>query len=58
MWANLNQNDLILHHVIPVGIEYIFEADLDNLVFVCFDCHIEIHQKDGCKIQDIKNYCI
>jgi 5-methylcytosine-specific restriction endonuclease McrA len=54
----LEQKDLILHHITPVADNYMFEADPDNLIFVCKDCHTKLHQKDGCQIGQLRDYSI
>ena len=54
-----NSKDLILHHKIPVAEVHIFEADIDNLIWVCQNCHQKIHSKQGCKVSDLRfsNIC-
>jgi len=37
------------HHIYPVSIEFIESADIDNCITLCKNCHIKVHQKDGCK---------
>jgi hypothetical protein len=54
----LDQSDLIMHHIIPVSIEYIFEADIDNVIFICKNCHGQTHQIDGCKTGQLKSFSI
>jgi len=49
----LDPKDLILHHIIPVSIDYVSEADIDNVIFVCKDCHNQTHQIDGCKTSQL-----
>ena len=46
--------DLILHHVHPVASDYISEADLDNLIWVCEDCHTKVHDKAGCSFVELR----
>lgn len=58
VFANLS--DLILHHKYPVATDHIFEADLDNLIWVCKGCHSNAHHKDGCgyyELSEMKNAC-
>jgi len=55
-----NVSDLILHHKYPVAIDHILEADLDNLIWVCIDCHKKAHQKDGCgyyELTEMRSAC-
>lgn len=41
-------NNLQCHHILPVNIEPLLSADIDNCMTLCKKCHIEAHQKDGC----------
>ena len=52
----LDEKDLILHHIIPVSINHIFEADIDNVIFVCKHCHNKTHQIDGCKTGQLAHF--
>jgi len=52
----IDQKDLILHHKIPVSIDYTIEADHDNIIFICKNCHDKVHQKDGCSNSQLKNF--
>jgi 5-methylcytosine-specific restriction endonuclease McrA len=54
----LDQKDLILHHIVPVTINNMFEADIDNLIFICQKCHNLSHQKDGCTIRQLSQISI
>jgi hypothetical protein len=54
----LDQKDLILHHIVPVTINNMFEADIDNLIFICQKCHNLSHQKDGCTIKQLSQISI
>jgi len=51
-----NQKDLILHHIVPVAIEHMFEADEDNVIFICKDCHSKTHQIDGCQNNQLSQF--
>jgi hypothetical protein len=41
-------NNLQCHHIMPVNIEPLLSADVDNCITYCIDCHKESHKKDGC----------
>jgi 5-methylcytosine-specific restriction endonuclease McrA len=47
-------NDLQCHHILPVNIEPLLSADVDNCITLCKECHIEAHKKDGCKYYQLK----
>ena len=51
-----NQKDLILHHIVPVAIEHMLEADEDNVIFICKDCHSKTHQIDGCQNNQLSQF--
>lgn len=36
------------HHIIPVKMDGIISADVDNVITLCSKCHRESHKKDGC----------
>jgi hypothetical protein len=42
------------HHILPVALEPLLSADMDNCMTLCIDCHKQVHQKDGCKYSDIR----
>jgi len=42
-------SELELHHIEPVAISNILEADVDNLIWLCSECHINSHHIDGCR---------
>jgi len=48
--------ELYLHHIYPVSICNIFEADLDNMYWYCKNCHEKAHSKDGCKMHELKDF--
>lgn len=35
---------LVAHHLLPYSRFNKYRTDLDNLIFICNDCHSEIHQ--------------
>jgi len=49
-----NTNDLQCHHIYPVNIEPLLSADMDTCMTLCPDCHKEVHQKDGCRYNQLK----
>jgi len=46
--------ELHCHHIDPVSQNPIESADMDNCITLCKDCHIEIHQQDGCKYYELR----
>jgi hypothetical protein len=42
------------HHILPVAVEPLLSADIDNCMTLCVDCHKEVHQKDGCKLNQLR----
>jgi len=42
------------HHIDPVNTNPIESADIDNCVTLCAACHLKIHQKSGCKYNELK----
>jgi hypothetical protein len=42
------------HHILPVAVEPLLSADVDNCITLCIDCHKEAHQKDGCRIGQLR----
>ena len=51
--CNSSEN-LQCHHILPVNIEPLLSADIDNCVTLCKECHIKVHKKDGCKYSQLK----
>jgi hypothetical protein len=47
-------NDLQCHHILPVNIEPLLSADIDNCITLCEKCHIKAHKKDGCRYNQLK----
>ena len=48
------EKELHCHHIIPVAIEPLESADIDNCITLCVECHKEAHKKDGCNYGEIK----
>jgi len=44
-----NKENLQCHHILPVNIEPLLSADIDNCITLCYTCHKEVHKKDGCR---------
>jgi len=42
------------HHVEGIRWEPLQSSDIDMCITVCKECHKEIHQKDGCKYNELK----
>jgi len=42
------------HHIEGIRWNPLESADVNGCITVCSDCHKEIHQKDGCKYNDMK----
>jgi hypothetical protein len=42
------------HHILPVAIEPLLSADIDNCITLCYNCHKEVHSIDGCKYGQIR----
>jgi 5-methylcytosine-specific restriction enzyme A len=49
-----NTNNLQCHHILPVAIEPLLSADVDNCMTLCYNCHKKIHQKDGCRYGQLR----
>jgi len=42
------------HHIYPVSTNPLLSADVDNCITYCIDCHKEAHQKDGCRLGELR----
>ena len=42
------------HHILPVAVEPLLSADINNCMTLCEDCHKQAHQKDGCRYGQLK----
>ena len=52
--------DIVLqcHHIEPKTINPMMACDLDNAKTLCFECHLKVHQKDGCKYHQLRrDFC-
>jgi len=49
-----DSNNLQCHHILPVNIEPLLSADIDNCITLCKECHVKVHQKDGCGYNQLK----
>lgn len=45
--------NLQAHHIIPVSVESIFSADIDNGVTLCKECHEKAHEKADCRVSEL-----
>ena len=50
--------ELHCHHIIPVRLDPLESADIDNCITYCKECHHKVHQQEGCTAWDIANSCI
>jgi hypothetical protein len=46
--------DLHCHHILPVAVEPLLSTDIDNCITLCYNCHKEVHSKDGCRYGQLK----
>lgn len=49
-----NFNNLCCHHILPVALEPLLSADIDNCITLCVDCHKAVHQQDGCRYGQLR----
>jgi hypothetical protein len=42
------------HHILPVAVEPLLSADVDNCITLCIDCHKEAHKQDGCRTGQLR----
>jgi hypothetical protein len=49
-----NIEELQCHHIMPVNIEPLLSADIDNCITLCKDCHIKVHKQDGCRYGQLR----
>jgi hypothetical protein len=42
------------HHILPVAVEPLLSADIDNCITLCEQCHREAHKQDGCKTGQLR----
>ena len=52
-----SKDDLQCHHILPVKLEPLESADVDNCITLCRKCHIEVHQMAGCTYGELKSVC-
>jgi hypothetical protein len=46
--------NLHCHHILPVAMEPLLSADIDNCITLCEHCHKEAHSQDGCKYGQLR----
>lgn len=51
------KENLHCHHILPVAVEPLLSADIDNCETLCKNCHKAAHKKDGCGYNDYKYSC-
>ena len=51
-----DSNNLQCHHILPVSIEPLLSADIDNCITLCKECHVKVHKEiDGCGYNQLRN---
>jgi 5-methylcytosine-specific restriction endonuclease McrA len=45
--------NLHCHHILPVAVEPLLSADIDNCITLCADCHKAVHKLPGCGYNEI-----
>jgi 5-methylcytosine-specific restriction endonuclease McrA len=46
--------NLQCHHILPVAVEPLLSADVDNCITLCEECHKAVHQQPGCRYSEIR----
>jgi hypothetical protein len=49
-----SDENLQCHHIMPVVVEPLLSADVDNCITLCKDCHKEAHKQDGCRYGQLR----
>jgi len=49
-----DNTNLQCHHILPVINNPIESADVDNCITLCIKCHKKTHEKDGCRLGQLK----
>jgi hypothetical protein len=49
-----SEGPLHCHHILPVAVEPLLSADVDNCITLCEKCHKEAHRLPGCSYNEIK----
>jgi len=56
--CKIHKDNLIVplhcHHLEGIRWEPIESADVDKVITLCETCHLEVHQKEGCKYNDMR----
>jgi 5-methylcytosine-specific restriction endonuclease McrA len=42
------------HHILPVAVEPLLSADIDNCITLCEQCHKQVHQQNGCRTGQLR----
>jgi 5-methylcytosine-specific restriction endonuclease McrA len=48
-------DNLHCHHILPVAVEPLLSADIDNCTTLCEQCHNKAHKQDGCRYGQLGN---
>jgi 5-methylcytosine-specific restriction endonuclease McrA len=49
-----SEGSLHCHHILPVAINPLLSADVDNCITLCEKCHKEVHKQDDCRYEQIR----
>lgn len=49
-----SENKIQCHHIKPSVKNPIEDADMDNCITLCKECHKKIHSKEGCKYHQLR----
>lgn len=47
--------DIQAHHIIPISVDFMLSADIDNGETLCKKCHTQIHKRHGCTLTELAN---
>jgi len=53
-FKDINEIQLHAHHILSYNQNMILANDIDNVIILCKDCHVDIHRQDGCKYNQLK----
>jgi 5-methylcytosine-specific restriction enzyme A len=49
-----SEGPLHCHHILPVAVEPLLSADIDNCITLCEQCHKKVHSQDGCRYGQLR----
>jgi len=49
-----SEGPLHCHHILPVAVEPLESADMDNCITLCVGCHISSHKQNGCRYNELR----